>query len=75
VAGRHTFVLVTADPKSLPTSLVMWAGQQGIRIVTKPFDFDALLAAVTEAAGRLRGGAHAALHAPAPAERTSTWGR
>jgi CheY-like chemotaxis protein len=56
VAGRHTFVLVTADWEHLPPSLVLWADRQGIRIVPKPFDVDALLAAVAEAAGRLRGG-------------------
>jgi CheY-like chemotaxis protein len=83
LAGRHTFVLVTADWENLPPSLVLWADRQGIRIVPKPFDLDALLAAVAEAAGRLRGGvpavpipsAHLALrpvgwggaHAPRPA--------
>ena len=70
VAGRHTFVLVTADPERLPPSLVMWADRQGIRIVPKPFDLEALLAAVAEAAGRLRGRAPAVPHTLPPAGRS-----
>ncbi len=75
LAGRHTFVLVTADRQYLPPSLELWASQQGIRILSKPFDFEALLAAVAEAAGRLRAGACTTPHAPAPAGRSATWGR
>jgi CheY-like chemotaxis protein len=76
VAGRHTFVLVTADQECLPPSLVLWADQQGIRIVPKPFDLDALLAAVSEAAGRLRGGApvRALPHTLPPAAGRSAMG-
>jgi CheY-like chemotaxis protein len=70
VAGRHTFVLVTADPELLPPSLVLWADRQGMRIVTKPFDVEALLAAVAEAAGRLRGGARSTPHTLPPAGRS-----
>jgi CheY-like chemotaxis protein len=72
VAGRHTFVLVTAERENLPLSLVLWADQQGIRIVAKPFDLDALLAAVAEAAGRLCGGARVVPHALPPAGRSPT---
>jgi two-component system response regulator MprA len=72
VAGRHTFVLVTADPEWLPPGLVLWADRRGIRIVPKPFDVDGLLAAVAEAAGRLRGGARSAPHTLPPTGRSDT---
>jgi CheY-like chemotaxis protein len=72
VAGRHTFVLVTADPELLPPGLVLWADRQGIRIVPKPFEVDALLAAVAEAAGRLRGGARAVSHTLPTAGRSAS---
>jgi CheY-like chemotaxis protein len=75
VAARHTFVLVTADPEDLPPCLILWADRQGIRIVPKPFDLDGLLAAVAEAAGRLRGGAPSTRHTPAPVGGHATWGR
>jgi CheY-like chemotaxis protein len=73
VAGRHTFVLVTADQQDLPPSLVLWADRQGIRILSKPFDVEVLLAAVAEAAGRLRGGARvrALPHTLPPAKRSA----
>lgn len=62
VAGRHTFVLVSTTPDMLPEGVRLWAERQGIRIVPKPFDFEALLAAVAEAAGRLRGGGPSRYH-------------
>ena len=71
MAGRHTFVLVTADRQYLPPALVLWADRQGIRILSKPFDFEALLAAVAEAAGRLRGGARGVPHTSIPAGRSA----
>jgi CheY-like chemotaxis protein len=67
VAGRHAFVLVSTTPEMLPEWLVLWADRQGMRIVPKPFDLDGLLAAVAEAAGRLRGGAPSRHHGPVPA--------
>ena len=65
LANRHAFVLVSANPEMLPPSLVLWADRQGMRIVPKPFDFDALLAAVAEAASRLRGRGPSTHHSPA----------
>ena len=65
LAGRHAFVLVSARPEMLPPSLVLWADRRGMRIVPKPFDFDALLAAVAEAASRLRGRGHCTHRGPA----------
>ena len=75
VADRHAFVLVSTSPEMLPEWLVLWADRQGMRIVPKPFDLDALLAAVAEAAGRLRGGAPSTHHSPIPARRRPRWGQ
>jgi CheY-like chemotaxis protein len=51
---RHTAVVLTALADALPGSLRHRLNEAGVPILGKPFDADALLAAVDQAATRLR---------------------
>ena len=51
--GRHSFVLMTACPRTLPPALVRLASSLAIPIIAKPFEADEMIATVTERARRL----------------------
>jgi DNA-binding NtrC family response regulator len=54
VARRHQYILLSTDPARIPEPLRADLSRLQAAIVPKPFDMDALLAAVREAASRLR---------------------
>jgi c-di-GMP phosphodiesterase len=53
LAKRHAYILVTAVYPSLPLDLADLVTRLHIAVVAKPFDIDALLDAVAQAAARL----------------------
>jgi CheY-like chemotaxis protein len=54
LATRHAYILVTASPHTLRASPIVLGGLR-VPVVEKPFDVDALLAVVAEAAAHLSG--------------------
>src|SRR5260221_473908 len=53
LCSRHSFVLMTACPRTLPPALVRLASSLAIPIIAKPFEADEMIATVTECARRL----------------------
>ena len=51
--SRHSFVLMTACPRTLPPALVRLASSLAIPIIAKPFEADEMIATVTERVRRL----------------------
>ena len=51
--NRHSFVLMTACPRTLPPALVRLASSFAIPIIAKPFEADEMIATVTERVRRL----------------------
>ena len=51
--SRHSFVLMTACPRTLPLALVRLASSLAIPIIAKPFEADEMIATVTERVRRL----------------------
>jgi len=51
--GRHSFVLMTACPRTLPPALVRLASSFAIPIIAKPFEADEMIATITERMRRL----------------------
>ena len=49
LALRHAYVLITANPYSLPPALPELAGELGVPIMGKPFDLDDLCARIQHA--------------------------
>jgi CheY-like chemotaxis protein len=56
LAVRHAYILVTANQRTLPLAFVNLLTQLRVAVIAKPFDIDALLDAVAQAAARLHGG-------------------
>jgi CheY-like chemotaxis protein len=54
LAARHAFILITANGRTLPLSFVKLLTELAVMVVPKPFDVDALLDAVAQAAARLQ---------------------
>src|SRR5215469_3110433 len=50
---RHAYLLVTAGGRTLPLADAQLISRLGVRVIAKPFDLDALLDAVAEAAASL----------------------
>ncbi len=55
LATRHAYILVTASPHKLRAAPPVVLDGLRVPVVEKPFDVDALLAAVAEAAAHLAG--------------------
>lgn len=53
LAGRHAYMLITANYHSLSRNMLNMLAQLSAPIVPKPFDLDTLLDTVQELAGRL----------------------
>jgi DNA-binding response OmpR family regulator len=51
--NRHSFVLMTACPRTLPPALVRLASSLTVPIIAKPFEADEMIATVTERVRRL----------------------
>ena len=54
LATRHAFILFSATAKTLPPKVTEILKRLRVTVVSKPFDLDELLAAVQQAATRLR---------------------
>jgi CheY-like chemotaxis protein len=53
LSARHAYVLVTASPAYVSTTVVELASALAVPVVPKPFDVEVLLEVVAAAAGRL----------------------
>lgn len=53
LSGQHAFVLVTASPAYVSTTVIELASALSVPVVSKPFDVEVLLEAVAAAAQRL----------------------
>ncbi len=51
--SRHSVLLMTACPRTLPPALVRLASSLAVPIIAKPFEADEMIATVTECARRL----------------------
>ncbi len=49
LATRHAYLLITANPSSLPPALPVLAGELGVPILGKPFDLDDLCGQIQRA--------------------------
>ncbi|HST88124.1 MAG TPA: hypothetical protein VLJ14_07075, partial [Ktedonobacterales bacterium] len=49
LATRHAYLLITANPYSLPSALPELAGMLGVPILGKPFDLDDLCTRIQQA--------------------------
>lgn len=50
---RHTYILVTANERTLPLAFVKFLTQLRVSVIPKPFDIDRLLEIVAHSATRL----------------------
>jgi CheY-like chemotaxis protein len=57
LSHRHCYVLVTASPQMLPPDVATLVDRLDVMILPKPFDMDALLDAVAQAARKLNASA------------------
>jgi DNA-binding NtrC family response regulator len=53
IAQRHAYLVMTARRQTFPMSVVHVFKQLGVCVMQKPFELDALVAAVAQAASRL----------------------
>jgi CheY-like chemotaxis protein len=53
LATQHQYILLSSNPATIPPALATHLTQLGAPVIPKPFDMDALLAAVAMAAERL----------------------
>jgi two-component system response regulator FlrC len=53
LAKRHSYILMSATGRWLPTEMLLLLKQLNVSSVPKPFDVDEMLAAVEQAASRL----------------------